>query len=126
VYQGLTRVPVAQPELDPALLAFVKCHITSFVKWDVLRVLADQVGFWFDPAAVAHETNRAAAKVRPALDELAREEIIERAGSGDEPVYRLPEGEPTTVVVGRLVSKVTRSQDLRRIVVAHILSAAVA
>src|SRR5438874_2453592 len=33
--------PLAAPaELDPALLAFVKCHITSFVKWDILRVLA--------------------------------------------------------------------------------------
>jgi hypothetical protein len=126
VYRGVTQAPVAQPELDPALLAFVKCHITSFVKWDVLRTLAEQVGFWFDPAAVARETNRAPAKVCAALDELAREEIIERAGPAEEPVYRLPPGEPTTVVVGRLVAKVTRSQDLRRIVVAHILSAAVA
>ena len=31
-------------QLDPALLAFVKCHVTSPVKWEVLRVLAGQDG----------------------------------------------------------------------------------
>ena len=33
-------------QLDPALLAFVKCHVTSAVKWEVLRVLASQDGAW--------------------------------------------------------------------------------
>jgi hypothetical protein len=126
VYKGATPAPRAKQELDPALLAFVKCHITSFVKWDVLRVLVDQVGYWFDPAAVARAINRAPLKVHLALDELAREEIIERAGPSSDPVYRLRDGEPTTVVVTRLVLRATRSQDLRRIVVAHILTSAVA
>ncbi len=35
--EQLSSAAVAQPELDPALIAFVKCHMTSFVKWDVLR-----------------------------------------------------------------------------------------
>ena len=124
--RSFPRTPLLQPELDPALLAFVKCHITSFAKWDVLRALADQVGYWFDPAAIARETNRAPEKVRRSLDELAHEGIVERTGSGDDPLYRLPEGEPTTVVVLRVVARMTRSQELRQIVVAHILSAAVA
>ena len=25
---------------DPALLAFIKCHLTSMVRWNILRVLA--------------------------------------------------------------------------------------
>jgi hypothetical protein len=117
---------VASPELDPALLAFVKCHITSFAKWDVLRSLSEQVGYWTDAAEVAREINRPPDKVRAAIEELSAEGIVERAGPPDEPLYRLPDGEPTTVVVGRLIMKVTRSQELRRIVVAHILHAAVA
>ncbi len=36
-YHGPTLL--AQPDLDPALLAFVKCHIKSFAKWDVLRAI---------------------------------------------------------------------------------------
>lgn len=117
---------MAHPEFDPALLAFVKCHITSFVKWDVLRALSEGVGFWTEPTALARELNRPVCKVREAVEELSAEGIVEVSGTPDEPVYRLREGEPTTVVVNRLVSRVTRSQDLRRIVVAHILQAAVA
>jgi len=117
---------VVHSELDPALLAFVKCHITSFVKWDVLRSLSDGVGFWTDPSLLAHELNRPVEKVRDALDELSEEGIVEMSGTRDEPVYRMSDGEPTTVVVTRLMTRATRSQELRRIVVAHILHEAVA
>jgi hypothetical protein len=117
---------VVHSELDPALLAFVKCHITSFVKWDVLRSLSDGVGFWTDPSLLARELNRPVEKVRDALDELSRESIVEVSGTQEEPVYRMRDGEPTTVVVNRLMTRATRSQELRRIVVAHILHEAVA
>lgn len=117
---------VVHSELDPALLAFVKCHITSFVKWDVLRSLSDGVGFWTDPSLLARELNRPVEKVRDALDELSREGIVEVSGTQDEPVYRMRDGEPTTVVVNRLMTRATRSQELRRIVVNHILQEAVA
>jgi hypothetical protein len=117
---------VVHSELDPALLAFVKCHITSFVKWDVLRSLSDGVGFWTDPSLLAHELNRPVEKVRDALNELSQEGIVEMSGTRDEPVYRMSDGEPTTVVVNRLMTRATRSQELRRIVVAHILHEAVA
>lgn len=117
---------VVHPELDPAMLAFVKCHITSFVKWDVLRSLSGHVGFWNEPVALARELNRPIEKVQEALDELCAEEIVEVVGPRSERVYRLREGEPTTVVVNRLMARATRSQELRRIVVAHILQLAVA
>lgn len=114
------------PELDPALLAFVKCHITSFVKWDVLRALSAHVGFWTEPGSLARELNRPLEKVQDALDELSQEGIVELLGPRMNCVYRLSEGEPTTVVVNRLMSRATRSQELRRIVVAHILQGVVA
>src|SRR6266542_5526179 len=57
---------IASAELDPALLAFVKCHITSFVKWDVLRALAEQVGFWTDPAVLARSMGKPVAKISEA------------------------------------------------------------
>ena len=117
---------VVHSELDPALLAFVKCHITSFVKWDILRSLSEQVGFWTEASALARESNRPIEKVREALDELCDEDIVESAGTRSEPLYRLRDGEPTTVVIVRLMTRATRSQELRRIVVAHILQEAVA
>ena len=117
---------VVHSELDPALLAFVKCHITSFVKWDVLRSLSDHIGYWMEPGALARELNRPIEKVQDALDELSREGILGTLGSGPDRLYRMSDGEPTTVVVSRLMSRATRSQELRRIVVAHILQEAVA
>lgn len=125
-HRSQTLVVQSHPDLDPALLAFVKCHITSFTAWDVLRALSEQVGFWVEPIDLARATNRPVDKVTLAMDELTRQGIIEVAGPLDQPVYRLRAGEPTTVVVDRLVTRATRSQDLRRIVVAHILQAAVA
>ena len=125
-HRSQTLVVQPHPDLDPALLAFVKCHITSFTAWDVLRALSEQVGFWAEPADLARATNRPIRKVTLAMDELTRQGIIERSGTPDQPIYRLSEGEPTTIVVNRLISRATRSQDLRRIVVAHILQAAVA
>ena len=125
-HRSQTLVVQPHPDLDPALLAFVKCHITSFTAWDVLRALSEQVDFWVEPADLARATNRPVGKVKLAMDDLARQGIIETAGPPDQPTYRLSEGEPTTVVVNRLISRATRSQDLRRIVVAHILQAAVA
>jgi len=119
--------PLAAPaELDPALLAFVKCHITSFVKWDILRALAEQVGFWTEPSVLARHMGKPVSKISEALDELVYEGIVEVSGPPGARLYRLREGEPTTVVLNRLIAKVTRSQELRRIVVTHILQAAVA
>ena len=114
----------ASPWADPALLAFVKCHITSFAKWDVLRGLADRVGVWVQADDLAAEIARPRDAIRAALDDLEQEGILEAIGPSGERSYRLPDAEPTTVVAARLVSTVTRSQDLRQIVVAHILRAA--
>src|SRR3954451_10065744 len=94
---------VVHSELDPALLAFVKCHITSFVKWDVLRTLSEHIGFWLEPATLARDLNRPADKLKDAMDELVNEDIVETIGSGSDRLYRLSEGEPTTVVVARLM-----------------------
>jgi hypothetical protein len=121
-----TQTTVANAELDPALLAFVKCHITSFVKWDVLRALAEQIGTWTDSPTLAKEMARPVSKIDEALAELSYEGLVEACGPMDARSYRLREDEPTTVVLARLIARVTRSQELRRIVVAHILQGAVA
>lgn len=121
-----SQPPVVSAELDPALLAFVKCHITSFVKWDVLRALAEQTGTWTDASTLAREMARPAAKIDEALAALSAEGLVDALGPSDARVYQLDENEPTTVVLKRLIARVTRSQELRRIVVAHILQGAVA
>ena len=110
--------------LDPALLAFVKCHVTSFGRWEVLRALAEQPGQWAERAGLARELGRTGAELTALLDELRDEGVLEVAGGSDGPRYRLPGGEPSSVLVGRLVEEATRSRELRRVIVAHIVRVA--
>ena len=115
----------AQPEFDPALLAFIKCHVTSFARWDLLRALSEQVGCWTEPLQLAQQLSRPVEKIRATLDDLCGEGILEATGQPGETVYRLPPEEPTSVVVARLRAQAARSQELRRVIVARILHAAI-
>lgn len=40
-----TSSALGRPERDPALLAFIKCHLTSITRWNILRVLSEDPGY---------------------------------------------------------------------------------
>jgi len=109
-------------EPDPALLAFVKCHVTSPVKWEVLRTLAYQDGATVRADQLARSTHRQLSEVAHALEDLASDGVVEvLASTAPEDVsYRLPAGEPTSVVLRRLIEAATHSQELRAIIAAHL------
>ena len=109
-------------QLDPALLAFVKCHVTSPVKWEVLRVLASQDGTWLRADQLARRCHRGTAEITAAVTELANDGVVEvvLAGLPDDVSYRLPADEPTSVVLHRLIEAATRSLELRAIIAAHL------
>jgi hypothetical protein len=109
-------------EPDPALLAFVKCHITSAAKWEVLRVLAGYDGTWVRGDQIARSTHRQLAEVTQALTDLASDGVVEAipAASADQVSYRLHPDEPTSVVLRRLIDSATHSQELRAIIAAHL------
>jgi hypothetical protein len=102
-------------QVDPALLAFVKCHVTSALKWEVLRVLANQDGTWLSAEDLAHAVHKRPAELGPALCDLCAEGVVEE-GDG----YRLPLSEPSSVVLHRLIETATHSQELRSIIVANL------
>ena len=109
-------------QLDPALLAFVKCHVTSPVKWEVLRVLASQEGTWMRADHLARSSHRRACELTNALTELAADGVVEilPAGVAEDVSYRLPADEPTSVVLHRLIEAATQSLELRAIIAAHL------
>jgi hypothetical protein len=110
-------------EPDPALLAFVKCHITSLAKWEVLRVLASQNGAWMPGDQLIRSTHRHIAEVIQALTELSSDglvEVLAAATPDDQIRYRLPVDEPTSVVLKRLIDSATHSQELRAIIAAQL------
>ena len=109
-------------QLDPALLAFVKCHVTSPVKWEVLRLLASQDGAWVRVDHLARSTHRPRADIALAIGELAADGVVEvlATPAPDDVSYRLPANEPTSVVLRRLIHAATHSQELRGIIAAHL------
>ena len=117
--------PAALSRLDPALLALVKCHITSVARWDVLWALSERVGAWTDPAQLARELRRSRQEVDGVMGDLHREGVLEAVGPPEKRSYRLADDEPTSVAVARLYVEATRSPELREIIVAHLLRAAV-
>jgi len=106
-------------QLDPALLAFVKCHVTSPLKWEALRVLAAQNGAWLGIEQLARATHKQAVELTSTLAELVSEGVLE-VGPADEGTYRLPPSEPTSVVLHRLIEVATHSQELRGIIAAYL------
>jgi hypothetical protein len=109
-------------QLDPALLAFVKCHVTSPLKWEALRVLADRNGAWVRAEQLARATHKEPRELAVAMAELAAEGVVEvaRSGEPEEVLFRLPPQEPTTVVARRLIEAATHSQELRAVIAAYL------
>jgi hypothetical protein len=110
-------------ESDPALLAFVKCHITSLTRWEVLRVLASQNGEWLASDELVHRTHRHVQEVIQALMELTSDGLVESLAAvtpDDQVRYRLTVDEPSSVVLKRLIDAATHSQELRAIIAAQL------
>ena len=108
----------APDDLDPALLAFVKCHVTSPVKWEALRVFAAQEGEWLCVDDLARAVHKGVGVVTGAVADLSREGVIE---AGPDSTYRLPPREPTTVVLRRLIAATTHNQQLRAVIANYLL-----
>jgi DNA-binding MarR family transcriptional regulator len=110
------------PSADPALLAFVKCHLSSFARWDVLRTLVPLKGEWTIPNNLARQVHKPVAVLAEALDELVVEGIVEQEREPDGARrYRLNPEDPTTRVIERLIAASTRDQNLRQLLVARIV-----
>ncbi len=119
---GIGASAEAGSDFDPALLAFVKCHVTSPEKWDTLRFMAEHEGRWLGAEDIARSVHKPLPQVERALGELGREEVVEELRSGDpsDTSYRLRPEEPTTIVLRRLIRTAMTSQELRSIIVAHL------
>lgn len=119
----LPPTPGLEPfDPDPALLAFVKCHVTSPAKWEVLRTLANHDGAWVRADHLARATHRQLPEVTEALADLSRDGVVEMlpAAAHEDVSYRLPADEPTSVVLHRLIEATTHSQELRAIIATYL------
>ena len=109
-------------QIDPALLAFVKCHVTSPGRWEVLRILVNQDGAWIRAEQLARQTHRPPPELQRTLADLVSDGLVEMQPSQrtEDASYRLPADEPTSIVLHRLIDVATHSQELRAIIAAHL------
>ena len=110
-----------QAERDPALLAFIKCHLTSMDRWNILRVLSEDPGYHWPPDEVAHLAQRAGDATRRSLEELATEGLVARHDGPEGPFYALEGTAPTARLLARLQVEAARNHRLRQIIVARML-----
>ena len=78
---------LGHPERDPALLAFIKCHLTSMTRWNILRVLSQDPGYHWSVDEVARQAHGSGDGTRSSLEELAAEGLVERYDGPDGPSY---------------------------------------
>lgn len=107
---------------DPALLAFVKCHITSPARWEVLRILASNNGAWLNGDELARATHRQLPDLTRELNALVADDVVQLlpGATPGQMSYRLPADEPTSIVLHRLIESATHSRELRAIIAAHL------
>jgi DNA-binding MarR family transcriptional regulator len=118
------RPRTASPEHDPALLAYLKCHVTSFTRWDVLRLMVNFGERWTDAQEAARVLHKCEATIEATLRELVEEGLVEAGPSRfGVRAYRMSPLEPSTLVAERLVQAAQRSHELRELIVARILGA---
>ena len=110
--------PVTGAELDLALVAFVKCHVTSPLKWEVLRVVAERDGQWIQTMDLASLLHRTSTELIPVLREMQLEGLLNLKADGLS--LELPTLEPTTVVLKRLRQIAMRSPEMRGLIAANL------
>ncbi len=112
---------LVRPEHDLALLAFIKCHLTSFTRWNLLRILTESPDYCWPVSEVAHQAHGSGEAARSTLEELVTEGLVQRHDGPAGPAYSLDGAEPTVRVLTRLLAEAGRSQELRQLIVTRIL-----
>ncbi len=121
--ETITATRTSQSAINPALLAFVKCHLTSFARWDVLRLLASQEGRWLNRASLQRQlSQQPPSAINQALRELSDEGLVQlEPDSEGITLFRLDPSEPTSRVVERLIGAAAQDHQIRQLIVARIL-----
>ncbi len=95
-------------DMDPALLSFIKKHVTSFVKWDLLYFFHQNPHTIDTVENIARYAGRAPDTVQRELAELARSGLLDSSQMGEMVIYALT---PVPQMQAKLAQFVAASQD---------------
>ncbi|MBN1641859.1 MAG: winged helix-turn-helix transcriptional regulator [Anaerolineae bacterium] len=109
-------------EMDPRVLEFIKSHITTFPRWDIIRFLHENPGTQDTAENLARYVGRAPQVIAHEARKLESEGIFESETQQTHTVYRLAEDPELRQLIAALV-EAYRDRTFRMKLVYHILRA---
>jgi hypothetical protein len=107
-------------DLEPALLDFIKTHLNSFIKWDLLRLFNKNRDIVDTAENIAKYTGRTVAVTEQELEDLVESGLIVKRGLDGVSIYSLGSDETTWASIRNFVSA-CEDRDIRIKVVYHIV-----
>jgi hypothetical protein len=109
-------------EMDPDVLVFIKEHISSFTRWDVIRFLHENPNTEDTAENLARFVGRAPHVIAGETREMAEEGILQAETTSGHTIYRLTTDAQIRQLIADLV-EAARDRTFRMKLVYHILRA---
>ncbi len=109
-------------EMESEVLAFIKKHVVSFARWDLIKFFHENPNTQDTAENLARYIGRRVEKVAEELGPMVAEGILSRSSQGGHSVYSLTREASTLAIIGRLV-EASRDRTFRMKLVYHILRA---
>lgn len=118
-----TLISDVMDEMDPRLLAFIKAHVVTFTRWEIIRFLYENRETRDTLENLARYIGRDPEIVRAEADQLVKAQVLTSRQSSDEhQVYALTEDSQVRGMIAALVTS-AHERAFRMKLVYHILRA---
>jgi hypothetical protein len=91
-------------EMDPKLLEFLKTKVNSFIKWDLVKFFHDNPNTADTAEGIARYIGRKTEAVKPELEELVVDGVMEASIINGIYIYSLTKDEEMRKFIGDFVS----------------------
>ncbi len=109
-------------EMDPRMLGFIKQHITTFTRWDVIKFLHNNPNTQDTAERLAQYVGRSVDVIRQESEALVTEGVFRSARKGTHTVYTLGGDQDIRQIIAYLV-EAAHDRTFRMKLVYHILRA---
>ena len=120
--QHSTLMSDIMDEMDPGVLRFIRTHVTTFTRWDVIRFFHENANTQDTAENLARYVGRDPEAIRREANELVAEGILCSTIKGEHTVYALTDDPETRRLIATLV-EAARERTFRMKLVYHILRA---
>ncbi len=107
-------------EIEPDLLEFIQQKVTSFVKWDLIRLLYNNPNTADTAERLARYAGRSSQVIKDELEDMVQNGLVEVRLIAGIPVYSLTKDEKMRELIGKFL-KACEDRQFRVKVVYHIM-----